>query len=309
MRHGSKILIICSLVTVWLHLCPEVMAGNQIEAIEKQFGFAEALFQEEDYFRAITEYKRFIFLYPQDNRIDKAGFRIVESYFKAKRWQETIEAVQTFINSFPSSPLVGDALYLKAMSEKNLKKYDQALSTLDTLTKTATGEVRDRAIYQQGLIALEKADWKHASDFFSLVPAASTLSPSARLFLQSLEKADQLPQKDPAVAGILAAILPGAGHLYTDRPRDAAVAFLLNASFIAGAVQLFRHDNTIAGGIVAFFELGWYAGNIYSAVGSAHKYNERVRSEFIQKLKENSALSLNFNEKLDALHLKYSFNF
>jgi outer membrane protein assembly factor BamD (BamD/ComL family) len=309
MRHVRTILLVVTLVTILFRLCPELMAENHGDAAEQQFGFAEALFQEGDYFRAITEYKRFIFFYPHDNRIDRAGLRIVESYFRAKRYQESVEAAQTFINSFPSSLLVADALYLKAMAEKNQKKYDQALSTLEALIKTTTGELRDRAIYQQGLIAFEKADWKSAIGFFSLVPASSALSPSSRIISQSLEKADQLPQKDPAVAGALAAVLPGAGHLYTDRPRDAAVAFLLNAAFIAGAVQLFRNDDTIAGGIVAFFELGWYVGNIYSAVGSAHKYNERVRSEFIQKLKENSALSLNFEKNMPGFFLKYSFNF
>ena len=88
------------------------------------------------------------------------------------------------------------------------------------------------------------------------------------------------------------------------------VAFLLNASFIAGAVELYRHNDYITGSIVTFFELGWYSGNIYSAVSSAHKYNERVQNDFIQTLKANSALSI----QRDSLHpsnylLTYSLRF
>jgi hypothetical protein len=51
----------------------------------------------------------------------------------------------------------------------------------------------------------------------------------------SLGYIDDIQQKSPAVAGTLAAILPGAGHLYTERPRVALVAFLLNVAFIVSA--------------------------------------------------------------------------
>ncbi len=100
-----------------------------------------------------------------------------------------------------------------------------------------------------------------------------------------------LPKKSPAVAGSLAAILPGAGHLYTERPRDALVAFLLNGAFIVAAVELFRHDNYWAGGIVTFFEVGWYAGNIYSAVSSAHKYNKKVQDDYLEQLRNQEGVS------------------
>ena len=76
-----------------------------------------------------------------------------------------------------------------------------------------------------------------------------------------LAERDHLPKKTPGTAGILAAVIPGAGHLYTERQQDALVAFLLNGAFIWGAVELFRHDNYVAGGILTFFEFGWYGGN------------------------------------------------
>ncbi|OQX65219.1 MAG: hypothetical protein B5M55_04500, partial [Desulfococcus sp. 4484_242] len=38
------------------------------------------------------------------------------------------------------------------------------------------------------------------------------------------------------------------------------------------------------GGILAFFEAGWYAGNIYSAVNVTHKWNKKVRDDFLGRL-------------------------
>lgn len=167
--------------------------------------------------------------------------------------------------------------------------------------------MRDRAFYFKGLIELERADWKRAKGAFDSVSPNNDLHSSAFFLSQSLNNADKLPQKNPELAGTLAAILPGAGHLYSERPRDAAVSFLLNGAFIAAAIQLFRHGNEIVGGVAAFFELGWYSGNIYSAVSSAHKYNENIKIEFIHKLKRSSRFSL--ERCPSGLCFMYSFNY
>jgi hypothetical protein len=104
-------------------------------------------------------------------------------------------------------------------------------------------------------------------------------------------------------------VVPGAGHLYTERPRDALVAFLLNGTFIWAAVELFDDEKYVAGGIVTFFELGWYSGNIYSAVSSTHKYNRRVKEEFLQNLKNRSFLSYYHDSKRSSNYLMLSMSF
>jgi hypothetical protein len=111
------------------------------------------------------------------------------------------------------------------------------------------------------------------------------------------------------VAGTLAAILPGSGHLYTERPRDALVAFLLNGAFILAAVELFNDDEYVTGGIVTFFELGWYSGNIYSAVNCAHKYNKRMKKDFIQGLRDRTSVSIRYNPDNTGKYLALTMRF
>jgi hypothetical protein len=48
----------------------------------------------------------------------------------------------------------------------------------------------------------------------------------------------------------------------------------------------------VLGGILLFMELGWYTGNIYSAVNSAHKHNKRVRDQYRKELKDMLDISL-----------------
>ncbi len=115
--------------------------------------------------------------------------------------------------------------------------------------------------------------------------------------------------KIPATAGILAAVLPGAGHLYSERYRDAAIAFVLNAAFIWGMVEAFEHENYVVGGILTFFELGWYSGNIYSAVSGAHKYNRNKKKEYLDLLEKEDrfAVGIIFQDKQPFLSFRYVF--
>lgn len=290
-----------------LIICPQEVRGEN--NIEKHFGYAESLFKEGDFYRAITEYKRFIFFFPEEKQTEKCYFRIGESYFKAKKWVEAIRALNVFKTKFPSSSMLNDALYLKGIAEKNLKKYDDALSTFEEIIKTGSGESKNRAIYQKALVLVDMKEWKRAGEAFSSIPEKSVLSPGARIFSSGLDNINNLPQKSPTTAGVLAAIVPGAGHLYTERPRDALVAFLLNGAFIWAAVELFDDEEYVAGGIVTFFELGWYSGNIYSAVSSAHKYNKRVEEEFLENLRSKSSLSYYHDNKGSSNYLILSFRF
>ena len=275
---------------------------------EKQLGFAESLYSEGDYYRAITEYKRFNFLYPVDLLVEKSDFRIGECYFKAKRWSEAIDVFKPFILKYPRGSFRDNAIFMRGQAEKQLKRYPDALSTFDELIKSQSSAFSDKARYERAMILVEQEEWVKAREAFATLSEDNPLYSSALRFSQGLERMDQIPQKSPAVAGTLAAILPGAGHLYTERPRDALVSFLLNGSFIWAAIELFRNNNYVAGGIVTFFEIGWYSGNIYSAVSSAHKFNRRVQDEFIQGLKEKSGLSF-YRDQDGANYLMYSMKF
>lgn len=297
-------------ITVVL-LTPDMAAAAETRIIEadKQFSFAEVLLAEGDYYRAISEYKRFVYFFPENKLVETCNYRIGECYYRAKRWQEAREAFTTFIKQYPVSPLIPGALYLKGMAEKQLRRYTDALSTFERVIKSTSSEFADKAVYQSAIIYIEMEDWQKARETFSLVPKDSQLSGSASIMASELLHIDDLPKKSPVTAGTLAAILPGAGHLYTERPTDALVAFLLNGAFIFGAIELFSHDNYIAGGIVTFFELGWYTGNIYSAVSSAHKYNKKTRDDFIEHLKEISSVSFWHDPGTSSNHLMFSFQF
>jgi hypothetical protein len=79
--------------------------------------------------------------------------------------------------------------------------------------------------------------------------------------------------KSPFQAGLLNAILPGAGYLYAGQPQAALTSFSLNALFILATCEFFINDMPVAGVITLGFEGGWYFGGIHGAYHAAKKHN------------------------------------
>ncbi|HSH71097.1 MAG TPA: hypothetical protein VK997_14345, partial [Deferrisomatales bacterium] len=74
-----------------------------------------------------------------------------------------------------------------------------------------------------------------------------------------------------------------AGHLYCDRPRDGMVSLVLNGVFLWGTYAAVQQEQWALAGILGFFELGWYSGNIVSAANAAHKWNRREQGRFLRE--------------------------
>jgi len=59
--------------------------GNGLYIDEKvQMGLGDSFFQDGDYYRAITEYRRFLFFFPRSLRVEEALWKIASSYFTGR---------------------------------------------------------------------------------------------------------------------------------------------------------------------------------------------------------------------------------
>ena len=84
--------------------------------------------------------------------------------------------------------------------------------------------------------------------------------------------------KRPWLAGVLSAVLPGAGQAYAGSWQGAAVAFVLNATLIGATGELATRRlylPAVAAGVAASF---FYVGNIFNAADLAARRNERAAS-------------------------------
>jgi tetratricopeptide (TPR) repeat protein len=287
---------------------PDIKPFMIIDA-DKQIEFAQHLFSNQKYDRAISEFQRFIYFFPQDDRVEPAMYRIGEAYFNSRRYTEAVDSFQTLIDRFGETDLGVKSYLMISESHMQLNASGQAIINLQNLiTVTADENIKDEAYYRIGWIYLETANWEKARHYFSKISAQNRPKYKLKRLSADLDRQRWIPQKNPRLAGFLS-IIPGGGFLYCERYQDALVAFLLNGALMLAAYESFDDDNNALGGVLSVVEFGFYAGNIYGAVAGAHKYNRTKTTGFIEKLKTKHKISLSadLQNKGACLALKFAF--
>lgn len=268
-----------------------------------QLQFADSLAADNDHYRAITEYKRFLFLHPDSPLVPQARLSIATSLIAGKRWKNADRSLEDLLSLHPQSPEAIKGRHIYADSAYERGEFGLARQRYRALAKRQTdAETLNYTNFRIGWSFLEQDKPQKARTSFSLLPQQQ----KDRL-LEDLQTYQALPQKSPLIAGGLSTILPGAGQIYTGRLRQAALSFLLNGAFILGAIEAFNEENYAVGGILLFFEIGWYGGNIYNAVNNAHKHNDRAKHNYKQQMRSRLNLQFGMLKKTPLVSLNYHF--
>jgi outer membrane protein assembly factor BamD (BamD/ComL family)/TM2 domain-containing membrane protein YozV len=303
---------------ICLHLLGGIGARHSVYAAPAKPGFtadqllqfAEQLLQEGEYFRAITEFRRFRFDYPDDPRQAMALFRIGQAYYRGQQYQEALQTFRDLSQTYPDSPYGREAWLWQGESLIQQTQYAAAEQSYTTfIERHADASDIPYARYQRGWTLLYRRQWQAATTELQYIPDSSALYPAAQQLAIEAREGSQRPKKSPVLAGALSTLLPGAGQLYNGRRGDALLTFLLNGLFIAGTIEAIQHDQLAIAGALAFFEAGWYGGNVYSAVNGAHKHNRHMDEALLQELERRFRMTPPDLPQTQQLGLRLSFRF
>lgn len=290
------------------HTSPHRITISSNASDDQLLTFADQLMREGEYFRAITEYRRFLFTYPDSPHRAFAHFRIGIALYRGQRYDQALTTFREVAERYPGTHYAEQALLWQGESLMRQSRYTAAAQTYEELDKTLQDdEGRQQARYQLGWALLYQRQWQNASTQFQRVTSDSRLYQAAQMLATAALNGSNIPQKSPWTAGILSGLLPGSGQLYNGRAGDALLAFFLNALFTAGIVETINQDKLAIAGILSFFEAGWYAGNIYSAVNGAHKYNRHTTETFIRNLENRFRLPPPETQR--TIGIRFSFGF
>jgi TolA-binding protein/TM2 domain-containing membrane protein YozV len=253
-----------------------------------QLKIADAFMEEGEYYRAVTEYKKFLILFPDSGKADYASFEIAMAYFKGEEYGAAARSFLAMREKYPESGYAIQAGYLEGSSQWKLKNYDQARVVLESLVEQhPESEYAPRSLVVICLAALDenKPEVSRRAlarflDRFPGHPGEENVREAAAL----IDRYQELPEKSPELAGFLSAILPGSGYFYAEHYGDGITAFLINGLFIAGTVAAINQENYAVAGIVGGIGVPFYLGNIYGSANAAKKWNLGVRNEVIQKI-------------------------
>jgi tetratricopeptide (TPR) repeat protein len=230
--------------------------------------FADYLFCDKDYLRAIDEYEKYISLVEDDSIQFKIclGYSAINDQSNAYKKFGFIKRTSPFYEESKIEML--QSLYLQ-------KKDSSFLLYAGTL-------INSGSIYAQNAYKLKNTSLLIISD--NLPEKNKFLIPFSIEERKELSNFYDLkrnpPYKSEALAGIFSTIIPGTGKIYTENYGDGVTAFILTGLFAYLSYTNFEHDHMTRAWIFTAVGAGFYVGNIYGSIASAQIFNAKVNFDF-----------------------------
>ena len=166
-------LFVVILMSIMVSMTGPGHATEDITAVE-QLDFANGLFQRGIYNMAITEYEKFIKLFPDNEYVSDAYFGIAESLYFAKRYKDAVEAYNKYAQRFPngdkasvSGMRIGAALFYDG-------RYDEAIRQLGAVeTSGMSDDLKQGTAFYTAKAYSAKGDTAKALESFGGVLAIS----------------------------------------------------------------------------------------------------------------------------------------
>src|SRR5437016_5314283 len=185
---------------LWQQLSASTIAptGPTGFSADQLLSFAEQLMREGEYFRAITEYRRFLFYYPDDPRHAMVHFSIGLALFRGESYVEALQTFQEVTQHYPNTAYGKQAWLWQGESLTRQGQYTTAEQLYTEITERFPHErIGQQARYQRAWTLLYRRQWRDAATQFQQISPNSDLYPSAQLLAQEALAGERLPTKSP----------------------------------------------------------------------------------------------------------------
>lgn len=255
---------------------------------EKHLKFADSLFNNEDYFNAITEYKRLIFLFPtKENQFIgnykialsyKAGgfFDLAENYLHnslkyasntERIFSIKIELLKLYIlkNDIDKINLILQEL----ISRKDFVKYNQEIK------------------YWMAISLIFSKDYSKASQILKELNKSENDFKRYSVDLITMIDSVNFEVKNENTFKFASAILPGMGQILLGKYLEGIFTFLWNVFWLGLSIQQFNIGHSLEGItilVLPFFR--FYLGNIENTEKLVQEHNNVQHKNLLKYLQE-----------------------
>ncbi len=242
-------------------------------SLQNRKKFADYLFCNKDYLRAFDEYK----IYLSEVNNDTIKFKIALGFRKMRRYGEALDYLKSlFFNS--KFAIQARNEYFKTLLMANkinaIRRYikEPIFITGDSL------KVPLKLFYVAKMFGnTNLPDSNELKKIFT----PEEYSQIDRFYWTK----KNLPLKSLTKAGILSALIPGLGKIYTQNYGDGITAFLFTAALGTLAYANFKARHKFRAWLFSGLTALFYSGNIYGSVASAQIFNAKIAFDFRKKLK------------------------
>jgi outer membrane protein assembly factor BamD (BamD/ComL family)/TM2 domain-containing membrane protein YozV len=240
-----------------------------------------------EYYRAVTEYLRYLYLFPAAERAPYALLQIGLAHFRGGEYPRAIDYF-TRVRATYSPEHFAAAAYHEGLCYERLNQPAKAqdaferAAVFDTAAAPAREALLGKALgrVRQGDLAGGRAELDRFQALYPKEPRADSIVQAEAL----IDAQVAAPRKSPLLAGALSAVVPGSGQAYAGNYRDGLAALLVNGLFIAGTAVAIDQENYATAAVVGGVGLPFYLGNIYGAANAANKWNLALHRDLRDRL-------------------------
>jgi putative component of membrane protein insertase Oxa1/YidC/SpoIIIJ protein YidD len=266
---------------------------NSIVKFENNnFGFAKYLFNERNYDLSILELKRISF-FTEDTTIKKKTNLLIalnclqKNHFDCAR--NNIENL-TF-----SLDVDFDILVINFLINDSEGAYNYNENYLKNNLHQSKNK---KHIIQKFLVYnfLKSEKIESAINSYRLIQKYENFE-NINKNLDFIDDFKNLSLKSPAFAGIISALIPGSGYIYSGELKEGFSALIINGLLAWGIYSLFDNNNTGSGILTSMIALPFYLGNIVGSANAAMLYNNNKKDLYFIRAKKE--LSIDFYFSMD----------
>ena len=144
----------------------------------------------------------------------------------------------------------------------------------------------------RGLCAFALGDWDGAERTLARAAAATPNAATRERVLRlagAARRGRGLPHRSPGAAGVLSALIPGAGQTYAGHAQDGLRHLAFNAALIYTVASLAQHGQAPAAVIVGSVALPFYLGNVLGAQDAARRFNRQQCMRLLERSIDESS--------------------
>ena len=258
---------------------------------QPQLDYADHLFEDKDYFRAISAYKEALYYTDKTTLEQYCLAQIALSYYKSHRYKASI----TFLSRLLNHTRIEENYQYKALIYLGLNYYQMKLHSQarSYWAQAAAMDTNGLVACYLGLLDLESGNWRKASQDFSEIARThpqTLVGQIASDVSQGALQAGSLPRKNPHLAAILSAFLPGSGQVYAKHYYDGLQALSFVGAFAFSSYAIYRFNRSEKNShLTTYFAISitglFHLGNIYGAQRTAKYFNLRHRNRFLDTVR------------------------
>jgi len=258
-----------------------ILSNLLAQDLDKQYNYANSLFNSEKYFDAITEYKRLLYFDKSEQYYFQSNFNIGLSYKFGAKYDEAIKYFY-----FSEMSAQSDSLKIQSRLQRiriNIlrRTTDNALIMLKEMHKEFPNQVDSNTIaYWEGWAYIMADDWEKASLSFNKIDSEHTLKKIAN------EVEDN--KYSVTFATLISYILPGSGQFYTGNYISGLLSLGWNVLWGYLTINAFVTDRVLEGILIGgLLWARFYRGNFKNAEKFAIEKNIEISNEAYKYLKNN----------------------